>query len=136
MTMSPTCPIQIYLTVRGGADAVAWYEKVFGAIVTMRKMADDRARLLHATLAVFGAEIMLSDEFPEYDKTVVAPPTLGGTSVTTHVNLPSRDDVVETMAKAAQADATVTMGPDQMPWGAFNGRLIDPFGHSWSFGTA
>lgn len=131
--MAEKNPIQTYLTVRGGVDAVAWYECAFDAKMTLHQMADDNTRMLHATLAVFGSEIMLSDEFPEFDKTVVAPPSLGATTATVHVNLSSREQVKSVMASAESEGATLTMPPDQMPWGPFYGRLIDPFGHSWSF---
>ncbi len=131
--MTDKAPIQTYLTVRGGVQAVAWYEKAFGANMTQHQMADDNTRMLHATLSVFGAEIMLSDEFPEYDKSVVAPASLGGTTATVHVNLPDREAVKSAMANAESASARITMAPKQMFWGGFYGRLIDPFGHSWSF---
>jgi PhnB protein len=50
-----------------------------------------------------------------------------------HVNHSSREQVKSVMASAETEGATLTMKPDQMPWAAFYGRLIDPFGHSWSF---
>ncbi len=130
MTQSP---VQVYLTVRNGLDAIAWYEKTFGATQDMLQMADDEKRVLHATLALFGGHVMLSDEFPEFESYVVAPPSKNGTTVTVHINLADRDTVDKTFADAAASGAKITMPAAEMFWGAYYGRLVDPFGHSWSF---
>ncbi len=126
-------PIQIYLTVRGGLEAIAWYEKTWTAECTFKQMADDGKRLLHASLAVFGGTIMFSDEFPEFESYVTAPPSRDGTTVTVHINLPTREDVDAAFAAAKDHGAKITMPAAKMPWGAYYGRLVDPFGHSWSF---
>jgi PhnB protein len=125
--------VQIYLTVRGGLDAVAWYEKAWNATQEMLQMADDGKRVLHATLAVFGGHIMLSDEFPEFETYVTAPPTKDATTVTVHINTKTRDAMDQAMQAAAENGARLTMPAAVMPWGAYYGRLVDPFGHSWSF---
>jgi len=125
--------IQIYLTVRGGVEAIKWYESTWGAKQIMLQMADDETRVLHATLEVFGGHIMLSDEFPEFEKYVTAPPTNGGTSVTVHINFARREALNQAEAAAKDAGAKITMPAADMPWGAYYGRLVDPFGHSWSF---
>ena len=57
--------VTAYLTVNGGLDAIALYERAFGAELLTHKLADDGRRVLHAALDVFGTMIMLSDEFPE-----------------------------------------------------------------------
>jgi PhnB protein len=132
----PPAPIEVYLTVRGGDEAVAFYEKAFGAVEAFRQHADDgTGRLLHATLDVFGAQIMLSDEFPEHSSDTAAPPTRGGASVTIHVNRPSAADVDAILARAQAAGATITMPAAAQFWGAYYARLVDPFGHAWSFGA-
>ena len=66
-------PIEVYLTVNGGLKAVAFYKKAFGAKTLFHQMADDGKRVLHATLNVFGGQIMLSDHFAEHS-TDTAPP--------------------------------------------------------------
>jgi len=125
--------IQIYLTVRGGIDAINWYESTWAAKQIMLQMAEDETRVMHATLEVFGGHIMLSDEFPEFENYVTAPPSNGGTSVTVHINFGSRE-ALDAAAKAAlDGGAKITMPAAEMPWGAYYGRLVDPFGHSWSF---
>ncbi|MEP4420116.1 MAG: VOC family protein, partial [Nitratireductor sp.] len=59
-------PIQIHLCVKDGKAAIAFYEAAFGAVETFEQMADDGERVLHANLSMFGSEVMLQDEFPEY----------------------------------------------------------------------
>ena len=97
------------------------------------QMAEDGKRVLHATLSIFGGYIMLSDEFPEFESYVTAPPTKAATTVTVHVNRASRAALDAAMAAAKTNGANITMPAADMPWGAYFGRLVDPFGHSWSF---
>jgi PhnB protein len=128
-------PIEVYLTVRGGDDASKFYQRAFGATETLRQPADDGKRLLHCNLTMFGGQIMLSDEFPEHGSDVAAPVTRGGASVTVNVNLATAAELERTMAAAAKAGAKITMQAADMFWGAHYGRLVDPFGHSWSFSS-
>ena len=61
--VQPTSP---YLTVKGAADAIALYQKAFGAKVRGRMAAQDGTRIMHADLAINGGTVMLCDEFPEH----------------------------------------------------------------------
>jgi PhnB protein len=128
-------PIEVYLTVNGGLKAVAFYKKAFGAKTLFYQMADDRKRVLHATLSVFGGQIMLSDHFAEHSTDTAPPDKAGGASVTIHVNLDKPAKVNAAMAKAAKAGCTVTMKAQDTFWGMRYGRLKDPFGHVWSIGA-
>ena len=49
-------PIQAHLCVKGGEDAIAFYERAFDATCTMKHLADDGLRVFHANLAMFGAK--------------------------------------------------------------------------------
>ena len=126
-------PIQVHLCVRGGADAIAFNEKAFGATTTMSQLADDKVRVMHANLAMFGGEIMLHDEFPEFGGDVMAPPTRGGASLAININLKKADDVDAAIKRAEAAGATVAMLAGDMFWGSRYGRIRDPFGHVWAF---
>lgn len=126
-------PIQVYLTVKGADAASKFYAKAFGAVETQRQSSDDGKKLMHCTMSVFGSEIMFSDEFPEFGADTASPATVGGASVTVHVNLPDSESVDRAMADAAKEGAKITMPAERTFWGAYYGKLIDPFGHSWSF---
>jgi PhnB protein len=128
-------PVTAYLTVKRGLDAIAFYERAFGAKLLAHKMDDDDRRVLHAALGIFGTMIMLSDEFSEYDSDSKAPLTLGATTFTLHVGFDDPAKVDAAMSKAASAGCTVTMPAMDAFWGMRYGRLKDPFGHAWAFGA-
>src|SRR3954451_8003928 len=123
-------PIVVYLSVDGALDAIAFYERAFGATLLNHKMADDGKRVLHAVLDIFDMMVMLSDEFPEYGSDVMAPTTLGGTTFTLHVEFDEPKGVDAAMAKAIAAGCTVTWPAQDTFWGMRYGRLKDPFGHA------
>ena len=126
-------PIQAHICVRDGEAALSFYEKAFGAATTYKVMADDGKRILHANMAVHGGEVMLHDEFPEFNSVVPSPAALNGTTFAISINLPEPVDVDAAIAKAAAAGAEVILPPGDMFWGARYGRVKDLFGHVWAF---
>lgn len=129
-------PIQAHLCVKGGADAIAFYEKAFGGVCTFQQKADDGQRILHANIELFGGEVMLHDEFPEFGGDILAPSTRGGASMAININLKAPADVDAAIARAAAAGAMVTMPATDAFWGSRYGRIRDPFGHVWAFNAA
>jgi PhnB protein len=125
--------IQADICVKGGADAIAFYEKAFGATCTMKAMTEDGQRLMHANVELFGGEVMMHDEFPEFGKDVLAPSTIGSASMTINVNRPQPSEVDAIVARAASAGATVILKPQDVFWGCRYGKVRDPFGHVWAF---
>jgi len=118
-----------YICVKGGAAAIDFYKKAFGAVENMRITSPDGS-LGHADIRVEGAEIMLSDEWP--DGGVFSPQTLGGSPVTIHLYV--RD--VDAFAKRAlAAGATEERAVADQPYGDRSGTLRDPFGHRWMVAT-
>lgn len=126
-------PIQVHLCVKGGKEAIAWYERAFGAVETFEQLAEDGERVLHANLSMFGSEVMLHDEFPEWNPDVLAPASRGGAALAISVNLARPKDVDRAVARAVQAGAEETMPVADQFWGARYGRIRDPFGHVWAF---
>jgi uncharacterized glyoxalase superfamily protein PhnB len=126
---APVHPVTPHLVCAGAADAIAFYEKAFGARELMRLPAPD-GRLMHACVEINGSTVMLVDEFPEMGAT--SPARLGGTGVTIHLTVPDADAFA---ARAAEAGATVIMPVADMFWGDRYGVLQDPFGHRWSVAT-
>ena len=134
MAFAPEIPtIQAHLCVKGGLDAIAFYEQAFGAETTFQQMADDGKRVRHAKLALFGGQIMLHDEFPEYGRGIVSPKTAGGASVAITINFPAATDVDAAYASAIAAGASTVMQPQDTFWQARYARVLDPFGHMWAF---
>lgn len=134
-------PVEPHICVKGGIEAIAFYEMAFGAENTFRQLTDDGKRVLHATLSLFGGSIMLHDEFPEYknpdgENDVLSPVTRGGASVALNINLAKPADVDAAVNRAVAAGATVIMPVEDTFWNARYGRIRDPFGHVWAFNAA
>jgi PhnB protein len=124
-----------HLAVKGGEQAIQFYEKAFRAVLTVKTMADDDARVLHAALTINGATLYLSDEFPEFGAGATpSPATLGGSPVALHLHYTTARLADEAYQRAVDAGAEVVMDMSNASWGDRCGRLRDPFGHVWSLG--
>jgi len=127
-TSKPTT-LTPHITCRDAMSAIEFYKKAFGATeVVVLKMPD--GRLMHATLNLNGAMLLLAEEFPEYCS--VSPLALGGSPVTLHLEVADCDAVFQ---QAVDAGCTVRMPLDDMFWGARYGVVADPYGHQWSIAT-
>jgi uncharacterized glyoxalase superfamily protein PhnB len=118
-----------HLVCAGAADAIAFYEKAFGA-TEMIRLAGPDGKLMHACVSINGSSVMLADEFPAMGST--SPKTLKGTPVTIHLIV---DDVDGFVARAVDAGAKVVVPVADQFWGDRYGVIEDPFGHHWSVAT-
>jgi PhnB protein len=133
MAFTNVPPLQPHICVKGGVAAIAFYERAFGAETTFQQLAEDGQRVMHANLAIYGGEVMLHDEFPEFEMAVSAPTTVGGTSVAISINLKDAAAVDAAFSRAVDAGAHGLMPPADVFWGARYARITDPFGHIWAF---
>ncbi|MBK8200541.1 MAG: VOC family protein [Acidobacteria bacterium] len=118
-----------HLTCRDCSKAIDFYVTAFGAEEMMRLPGPD-GRLMHASVRLNGAMVMLNDEYPEMGG--VSPLSLGGSPVTLHLMV---DDVDAVVAQAVKAGAEVVMPVADQFWGDRYGVVKDPFGHLWSVAT-
>jgi uncharacterized glyoxalase superfamily protein PhnB len=118
-----------YLIVRGAGDAIAYYQRAFGAEIVMRLDAPDGS-VMHCELKVGPAHFMLSEERPQYKS--LSPLSLGGSATTAVLYVPDADAVFD---RALKAGATTTMPMADQFWGDRSGSLTDPFGHQWFVST-
>jgi PhnB protein len=125
-------PIQAHICVKDGLAAIAFYE-AFGAECPFHQLADDNKRVMHANIELFGSEVMLHDEFPEFGGDVLSPLSRGGASMAISINLPKPADVDSAVSRAQSAGAEVVLAAQDVFWGARYGRVRDPFGHVWAF---
>ncbi|MEI7684737.1 MAG: VOC family protein [Planctomycetota bacterium] len=122
-----------HLVCEGGAAAIEFYKKAFGAEEVGRMVAPDGKRLMHAFLRLGTSVIFLADDFPEYCGGVSgSPKALKGTPVTIHRYVVDCDAAIK---QAVDAGATVVMPAMDMFWGDRYGVIADPFGHKWSIAT-
>jgi len=118
-----------YLIVRGGADAIEFYKKAFGAVELFRMPSPD-GKIGHAEIKVGDSPIMLADEFP--DMGYKGPQSIGGSPVSLMIYV---DDVDTVFKQAVDAGATVKEALQDKFYGDRMGTVIDPFGHRWHLAT-
>lgn len=118
-----------HLICAGATHAIAFYKKAFGA-QEMTRLPGKDGRLMHASIRIGNASIMLVDEMPEWG--ALSPKSLKGTPVTIHLYV---DDVDAFVDRAVKAGATLKMPVADMFWGDRYGVIVDPFGHNWSVAT-
>jgi PhnB protein len=139
MTLAPTTfrpappmPVGLtpYLTIRGGRglEAMAFYEKAFGAKEVFRTLAEDGKRVLHCRFEVNGAMVFFSDDFPDFRGGAETP---APAAVMLHLQV---DDAEAWANRATAAGAKITMPFHDAFWGDHYGHITDPYGHTWSIG--
>ncbi len=112
------------------AAAIAFYGAAFGAAQKTLMPALDGMRVMHCELEINGGSVMLSDAFPEMNKT--RPPVPGDhASVSVSLEFGSAQEVDDTVARCAKLGATTEMGPMNSFWGTRFAVVRDPFGHRW-----
>jgi len=117
-----------YLIVKGGAEAIDYYKKAFGAVELFRM--DHGGKIGHAEIKIGDSPIMLADEYPEMK--YVSPKTLGGTPVSILIYV---EDVDSVYNQALAAGGTEVKALQDQFYGDRSGTLTDPFGHVWTVAT-
>jgi PhnB protein len=118
-----------YLIVRGAAEAIEYYETIFGATELVR-MPGPGGRIGHAELKIGDSRIMLADEFPEMGHR--GPLSLGSSPVSLLVYVEDVDKIVE---RAVAAGAKIMKPVQDQFYGDRSGFIQDPFGHLWGVAT-
>jgi len=118
-----------YLIVRGGAAAIEYYIKAFGAVELFRFPAPD-GKVGHAEIKIGDSPIMLADEYPEMG--YKGPQSIGGSSVSLMIYVEDVDTVFE---RAVSEGATAKEKVQDKFYGDRMGTVIDPFGHIWHLAT-
>jgi PhnB protein len=118
-----------YLIVNGGAEAIEFYKRAFGA-TEMVRMADPHGRVGHAEIKIGDSMIMLADEHP--DMGYRSPRSIGGSAVSILLYV---EDVDELFDRAVKAGAKSQRPVANQFYGDRAGTLEDPFGHVWTIAT-
>ena len=119
-----------FLVCSPAADAIAFYEAVFGATVVSRMDGPDGS-VMHAELDLGLGRLQLSDPNDEYG--LVAPTRDGDTvSGSTCIYVADVDSV---FAAAVERGATVREKPSTFVTGDRFASIYDPFGHRWAVMT-
>ena len=126
--MSNTSVIPM-LVCRDGASEIDFCKSAFGALELSRRAGQD-GTVLHATLAIGGAMIMVHGEYPTLASQ--APEPDGSSSVVIYLYV---KDVDATIERAVIAGAKILIPAANQFWGDRVGRIIDPSGHVWNVAT-
>jgi PhnB protein len=118
-----------YLILRGAGDAIAFYEKAFGAEEVMR-IGGPGGRIGHAEIKIGDSRLMLADEHPEIG--ALSPKTVGGSPVSIHLYVEDVDAAVE---RAVAVGAKLVRPVADQFYGDRTGGIEDPFGYRWFIAT-
>jgi PhnB protein len=118
-----------YLIVNGGAAAIEFYKKAFGAREVFR-MSQPDGKIGHAEIQIGDSRVMLADEVPEMQHR--SPKSLGGSPISILLYVENVDAVVD---RAVRAGAKLSRPVADQFYGDRTGGLQDPFGHDWYVAT-
>lgn len=123
-----------HLVVRDTGEALAFYERAFGAMVLYRSASPSGAGE-HLHVRIWNSLVQISSEEPAQSRRRVegnllaAPESLGGSTCVFQVAVP---DVDVAYKRAVDEGGSPAMPPTTMFWGDRYGWLRDPFGHIWA----
>src|SRR6266403_3651302 len=118
-----------YLIVNGGARAIEFYKKAFGATELMR-MPGPGGKVMHAEVQIGDSRFFVNDSM---GKSIPTGPEPGASNpMYLHVYV---EDVDTIFNRAIEGGARVDMPLQDMFWGDRYGKLTDPFGQQWGIAT-
>jgi len=120
-----------YICPRDAARAIDWYVEVFDAVETGERFIAADGRVGHTDLSIAGAQLMISDAYPDYG--AIAPEA--GNVVATFALQLFVPDADATVTKAALRGAKIQRPVEAQFHGARVGTLVDPFGVRWMIST-
>jgi PhnB protein len=120
-----------YLVIKGAAQAIDYYKKVFGATEVFRMDTPD-GRVSHAELKIGDSLIMLGDENPKMGEGHTSAATIGASPVSLYLYIPDVDHIFQ---RAVAEGAKVIRPVENQFYGDRSGFLRDPFGHLWGLAT-
>ena len=121
--------VQPYLYFKNAADAIAFYEKAFGATERMR-MVDKAGRIGHAEIELGDSCIMMADESEAVG--AFSPEHYGGVPMSLMLYVEDCDVVYQ---QAIAAGAKSLREPADQFYGDRMAGVADPFGFQWWIGT-
>jgi len=116
------------LRIRNAPAAIDFYTRAFGAREVMRFEA--RGRVAHAELLFGPSLVIIAEEAPEYG--FLSPEALGGSPVAIRLVV---DDADEAATRAVAAGARLVSPVENQFYGDRSGRVVDPFGYTWTLTT-
>jgi PhnB protein len=116
------------IAVDGGARALEFYERAFGAEVVRRLDAGDK--LMYAEIRIGDSLVSVSDEMPDFGFRAPDPDAPVPSSLLIYT-----EDADALHARAVEAGATEINPVSDQFHGDRAGSVRDPFGHRWAIAT-
>lgn len=124
-TPSKPTGVTAYFCVKGAAEAIAFYQKAFGATEVLRLENPD-GKIAHAEIQIGETVMMLADEWPDFG--ALSPVSIGGSPVKFTLVV---DDADVAFAHALACGCSELRGVEDQFYGYRGGLLSDPYGYSW-----
>jgi PhnB protein len=121
--------VQPYLIFNKCAEAIAFYEKAFGAKEKLRLPGAD-GRIHHAEIQIGDSVIMMADEAQQME--AYSPAHYGGSPVSLLIYAEDCDAMYE---RAVKAGAEGIREPADQMYGDRMSGVKDPFGYRWYIAT-
>jgi PhnB protein len=121
--------ITAHLPVKGGAKAIEFYQKAFGAELKSQSPMPGGG-IIHAELRIGDSAFFLADEMPQ--SPAKAPTSVGAATVMMTIFVADCDALFK---RAIAAGARELSPPTDMFWGDRYSQIVDPFGHVWALAT-
>ncbi|HZA38994.1 MAG TPA: VOC family protein [Actinomycetota bacterium] len=119
-----------HLTIDGAANAIEFYQHVFGARERVRMGTPD-GLVAHAEIELGGSVLMIGEANLPIE-TDPSPKSLGGSPVSLFVYVEDVDDVFR---RAVDGGAKPVSEPEDHFYGDRVATIDDPFGHRWNIAT-
>lgn len=120
-----------YLIIKGAAQAIDYYKKVFGATEVFRMDGPD-GKVGHAELQIGDSRVMVGEENPSMGELYMSATSIGSSPVSLYLYLPDVDSVVQ---RAVSAGAKILKPVENQFYGDRSGFIRDPWGHFWGIAT-
>jgi PhnB protein len=121
--------VQPYLMFQNCAEAIASYEKAFGAKEKFQ-MRDKRGRVTHAEIEIGDSCVMMADEAPQMD--AFSAEHYGGSPASLLIYTSGCDALYR---EAVASGAKSLREPADQPYGDRMAGVKDPFGYKWWIAT-
>ena len=116
-----------HFVVHDAREAIAFYERAFGAEVVDVMKGPDGQTIWHARLRIGNSNLFIADEGTAPGDQ--SPRSLGGSPASLQMYV---EDAKAAFERAVAAGAVVRKPLGETFWGDLYGQLMDPFGFRWA----
>jgi PhnB protein len=124
----PPRTLTAFLAVDGADEAIEWYQRALGAKEVSRAETPE-GKIVQCELAIGDSTFFVGELEPGSD---LVDPKVNGVAGTIYVRT---KNVEALFAQAVANGCEITVPLENQFWGERFGKVRDPYGHIWSFGS-